>query len=134
MARTKIFVVTQVRFICSVKRGINGEETVSDQWFFGIGFLDYVDSLFFYLPFSSRGQADKICADSGTTNEDWAKLRDKLQKDHCKPENRPVLVQAWKNYVANSFAQPAVDENRNYGNECGLFDMVDDDEIQGAAP
>jgi hypothetical protein len=80
---------------------------VSNEFFFGTGFLDYVDSLFFYLPFSSRGQAEKARAPSGTTDQEWAKLRTGLLQDHRNPENRPILIQAWKNYVATTFAQPA---------------------------
>jgi hypothetical protein len=74
--------------------------------FFGSGYLNYVDSLFFYLPFSSNLQADKIRLPTATTQEDWNRLRERLQQDHRKPENRPILIQAWKNYVANSFQQP----------------------------
>jgi hypothetical protein len=128
--------VTQVRFICSVKRSTGCDETVSNEFFFGTGFLDYVDSLFFYLPFSSRGQAEKARAPSGTTDQEWAKLRTGLLQDHRNPENRPILIQAWKNYVATTFAQHAAGsapEPQGVGDD-GMCDWVDDDDIAVPAP
>ena len=121
--------MTQVRFICSVKRSTGCVETVSNEFFFGTGFLDYVDSLFFYLPFSSRGQAEKARAPSGTTDQEWAKLRTGLLQDHRNPENRPILIQAWKNYVATTFAQPAAGSApgpQGVGDD-GICDWVLDD-------
>ena len=128
--------MTQVRFICSVKRSTGCDETVSNEFFFGTGFLDYVDSLFFYLPFSSRGQAEKTRAPSGTTDQEWAKLRTGLLQDHRNPENRPILIQAWKNYVATTFAQPAAGSApgpQGVGDD-GICDWVDDDDIEVPAP
>ena len=104
---------------------------MSNEFFFGTGFLDYVDSLFFYLPFSSRGQAEKARAPSGTTDQEWAKLRTGLLQDH-----RPILIQAWKNYVATTFAQPAAGSApQGVGDdECGIRDWVDNDDIAVPAP
>ena len=75
-------------------------------------FLDYVDSLIFFLPFSSKSQAEAARANTSTTHEDWSALREHLQQDHHKPESRDILIKAWKNYVATSFEQPACRRRR----------------------
>ena len=36
----------------------DGEQVVIEKLFFGEHFLDYVDSIFFYLPFSSASEAE----------------------------------------------------------------------------
>ena len=36
----------------------------------------------------------------------WTKMRDILAADHRDPNNRAVLIQAWKDYVAKNFDQP----------------------------
>ena len=95
-----------VCFICSVTRGPGGAEIVTHR------FLDYVDSLFFFLPFSSKSQAEAARANTSTTHEDWSALREHLQQDHRKPESRAILIKAWKNYVATSFEQPACRRRR----------------------
>ena len=123
--------VTHIRFVGSVRYDTHGEEIVSDELFFGDGFLDYVDNLFFYLPFSSKYEADKTRAKTGTRDDVWAKVRARLHEDHRKPENRSILIQAWKDYVANSFEQPTDDGlNRIVCDDEAMLAFVDEDEIQ----
>ena len=117
-------------FICSVTRGPGGAEIVTHH------FLDYVDSLFFFLPFSSKSQAEAARANTSTTHEDWSALRKHLQQDHRKPESRAILIKAWKNYVATSFEQPACPAPpparaaSSVPTEVSFFYLADDDDVE----
>ena len=126
-----------VCFICSVTRGPGGANIVTEELFFGSRFLDYVDSLFFFLPFSSKSQAETARANTPTTHEDWSALRGHLQQDHRKPESRAILIKAWKNYVATSFEQPsaaAATSSSIVSAEPSIFDLKDDDDVVVPAP
>ena len=119
--------------LCSVTRDLGGAEIVTQELFFGNRFLDYVDSLFFFLPFSSKSQAEAARANTSTTHEDWSALREHLQQDHRKPESRDILIKAWKNYVATSFEQPAAaaaGSSSVVGPDGGIFDLADDDDVE----
>ena len=83
----------------------DGEQVVIEKLFFGEHFLDYVDSIFFYLPFSSASEAE--AAKGMLPLSEWTKMRDTLAADHRDPNNHAVLIQAWKDYVAKNFDQPA---------------------------
>ena len=126
-----------VFLICSVTRGPGGAKIVTKELFFGSRILDNVDSLFFFLPFSSKSQAETARANTPTTHEDWSALREHLQQDHRKPESRAILIKARKNYVATSFEQPpaaAAASSSIVGAEQNIFDLADDDDVQLPAP
>ena len=117
--------------------GPGGANIVTEELFFGSRILDYVDSLFFFLPFSSKSQAETARANTPTTHEDWSALREHLQQDHRKPESRAILIKAWKNYVATSFEQPpaaAAGSSSIVGAEQSIFDLADDDDVEVPAP
>ena len=120
--------------LCSVTRDLGGAEIVTQELFFGNCFLDYVDSLFFFLPFSSKSQAEAARANTSTTHEDWSALREHLQQDHRTPESRDILIKAWKNYVATSFEQPAAaaaGSSSIVGADGGMFFyLADDDDVE----
>ena len=121
----------------TVTRGPGGAEIVTQELFFGNRFLDYVDSLFFFLPFSSKFQAEAARANTSTTHEDWSALREHLQQDHHKPESRDILIKTWKNYVATSFEQPAAAAAGSSSIVCadgGIFDLADDDNVEVPIP
>ena len=93
---------------------------VIEKLFFGEQFLDYVDSIFFYLPFSSASEAE---ASKGITpTSEWNKIRDTLAADHRDPKNHAVLIQAWKDYVAKNFEQP--DNSSGGVGKSSLFDRM----------
>ena len=126
-----------VCFICSVTRGPGGANIVTEEFFFGSRILDYVDSLFFFLPFSSKSQAETARANTPTTHEDWSALREHLQQDHRKPESRAILIKAWKNSAPTSFEQPAAaaaGSSSIVGAEQSIFDLADDDDVEVPAP
>ena len=99
----------------------DGEQVVIEKLFFGEHFLDYVDSIFFYLPFSSASEAE--AAKGMLPLSEWTKMRDILVADHRDPNNHAVLIQAWKDYVAKNYDQPA---NSSEGVESSLFVRMDD--------
>ena len=100
----------------------DGEQVVIEKLFFGEHFLDYVDSIFFYLPFSSASEAE--AAKGMLPLSEWTKMRDILAADHHDPNNHAVLIQAWKDYVAKNFDQPA---NSSGGvGKSSLFVRMDD--------
>jgi hypothetical protein len=118
----------------SVRHGNCGEGTVSNKLFFGEYFLEYIDSFFCYLPFYSKCEADKTRGTTESTSEQCAQVRTRLQEDHRKPDNQPILTHAWENYVASAFELPhsAGSDNIVHGDEC-IIAMLDDDELQVAA-
>ena len=124
-----------VVFIGSVTRGPGGADIVTEELFFGNRILDYVDSLFFFLPFSSKSQVETARADTPPTHEDWSALREHLQQDHRKPESRAILIKAWKNSAPTSFEQPAAAGSSSIvGAEQSIFDLADDDDVQVEVP
>ena len=138
--KTKISLLRRLKLVCfiySVTRGPGGAEFVTEELFFGNRILVYVDSLFFFLPFSSKSQAETARANTSTTHEDWPALREHLQQDHSKPESQAILIKAWKNYVATSFEQPAAaaagSPSRaasSVPTEVSFFYLVDDDNVE----
>ena len=136
--KTKIPLLRRLKFvcfICSVTRGPGGANIVTEELFFGSRFLDYVDSLFFFLPFSSKSQAETARASTATTHEDWSALREHLQQDHRQIGGRDILIRAWKNWVATSFEQPpAASSSSIVDAEPSIFDLADDDDAQVPAP
>ena len=102
----------------------SGDQVVIEKRFFGEQFLDYVDSIFFYLPFSSASEAE--AAKGITPTSEWNKIRDTLAADHRDPNNHAVLIQAWKDYVAKNYDQPA---NSSGGvGKSSLFVRMDHDD------
>jgi hypothetical protein len=100
----------------------DGEQVVIEKLFFGEHFLDYVNSIFFYLPFSSASEAE--AAKGMLPLSAWTKMRDTLAADHRDPNNHAVLIQAWKDYVAKNYDQPA---NSSGGvGKSSLFVRMDD--------
>ena len=100
----------------------SGDQVVIEKLFFGEHFLDYVDSIFFYLPFSSASEAE--AAKGMLPLSEWTKMRDILAADHRDPNNHAVLIQAWKDYVAKNYDQPA---NSSEGvGKSSLFVRMDD--------
>ena len=110
------------RFIGSVTIDDSVNQVVIEKRFFGEHFLDYVDSIFFFLPFSSASEAD--AARGSIPTSEWNKIRETLARDHRDPDNHAVLIQAWKDYVAKHFEQPA-DSSGDVGGS-SLFDVMDD--------
>ena len=112
------------RFIGSVTIDESGDQVVIEKRFFGEQFLDYVDSIFFYLPFSSASEAE--AAKGMLPLSEWTKMRDTLAADHRDPNNHAVLIQAWKDYVAKNFEQPQRPDNRSGGvGDSSLFVRMD---------
>ena len=93
------------RFIDSVTMA-DGEQVVIKKLFSGEHFLDYVDSIFFYLPFSSASESEAEAAKGMLPLSEWTKMRNILAADHRDPNNQAVPIQAWKDYVAKNFDQP----------------------------
>jgi hypothetical protein len=118
-----LLTLLHARFIGSVTIDESGGQVVIEKRFFGEQFLDYVDSIFFYLPFSSASEAE---ASKGITpTSEWNKIRDTLAADHRDPKNHAVLIQAWKDYVAKNFEQL---DNSGSPGEVGnssIFDRMD---------
>ena len=73
-----ILTLLYARFIGSVTIE-DGEQVVIKKLFFGEQFLDYVDSIFFYLPFSSASEAE--AAKGMLPTGEWNKIRDTLAAD-----------------------------------------------------
>ena len=96
-------------FIGSVMIDESGDQVVINletrKRFFGEQFLDYVDSIFSYLSFSSASEAE--ASEGITPTSEWNKIRDTLAADDRDPNIHAVLIQAWKDYVAKNFDQPA---------------------------
>ena len=99
----------------------DGEQVVIEKLFFDEHFLDYVNSIFFYLPFSSASEAE--AAKGMLPLSEWTKMRDILAADHRDPNNHAVLIQAWKDYVAKNFEQP--DNSSGGVGDSSLFDRMD---------
>ncbi len=76
---------------------------IIENLFFGENFLKYIDSLFFYLLFSSLTEATKSRAGAGAPLEEWTTIRNNLVEDHHSSKNHHLLIQVWKDYVNKEF-------------------------------
>ena len=85
-----LLTLLHARFIGSVTIDESGDQVVIEKLFFGKQFLDYVDSIFFYLPFSSASEAE--AAKGMLFLSEWTKMRDTLAADHRDPNNHAVLI------------------------------------------
>ena len=90
----------------------------------------------FHSPAEDRRRRLALRAGRRTRSGPTLKLSTGLLQDHRNPENRPILIQAWKNYVATTFAQHAAGSApgpQSVGDD-GICDWVDDDDIAVPAP
>ena len=67
---------------------------------FGIGWLDFIDHIFFHLPFTGPHQANVVRCNYGIKKEDWEEHHATMRADHRAPGAREELRASWKAHVA----------------------------------
>ena len=66
---------------------------------FGPGWLDFIDWMFFHLPFSGPVQVIQVRDRELVKKEDWDRLHAKMAADHRADGAREELRVLWKAYV-----------------------------------
>ena len=68
----------------------------------GTGFQAYINSLFWYLPFSSPKQAYEMLAKKEMSDENWLTKREELAAEHLMVKAADDLRQGWKAWLVES--------------------------------
>ncbi len=67
---------------------------------FGLGWLDFIDHIFFHLPFTGPVQADGVRTKNGIKKELWDQHHETVSADHRSPGAREDFRASWKKYIA----------------------------------
>ncbi len=125
-----IFVLTlaHARFIDSVTG-----DGITVTLFFGERFLNWVDCLFFFFPFSSPTQAAGVAKTTGIPPSEWTTVRNFLEDDHRDSKNHHLFIEAWEEYVAKHFPQPAAAAG-SIDTDSMMFNVITEPAPQAAPP
>ena len=67
---------------------------------FGLGWLDFIDHIFFHMPFTGPVQANLVRTNYSIKKEVWDQHHETMSADHRLPGAREELRVSWKAYVA----------------------------------
>jgi hypothetical protein len=81
----------------------SNEEIAVAEPIFGSGWLNYIDGLFFLLPFASASQADTACSDADVHIDVWNRHRSNMRDEHLEDGAPAELKTLWKAYVIDAF-------------------------------
>ena len=93
---------------------------------FGPGWLDFIDWIFFHLPFSGPVQVIQVRDRELVKKEDWDRLHAKMAADHRADGAREELRLSWKAYVTEHVRGNGAESGSTADFVCGVELGADD--------